>query len=75
MEVFVSQREPGDAVTLTRKLKALGLRGRDAAYLASLQLPSGEDRGAIDHYLAEFRYMVAEDRRSEAAKLIGLREW
>ena len=75
MEVFVSQREPRDALTLTRKLKALGLRGRDAAYLASLQLPSNEDRGAVDHYLAEFRYMVAEENRPEAARLIGLREW
>ena len=75
MEVFVSQREPRDALTLTRKLKALGLRGRDAAYLASLQLPSKEDRGAVDHYLAEFRYMVAEESRPEAARLIGLREW
>ena len=35
VEVFVSQREPEKAVSLTDALKALGLRGRDAAYLAS----------------------------------------
>jgi hypothetical protein len=75
MEVFVSDREPDKAVTLTAKLKALGLRGRDAAYLASAAVPAAEDQNAIDHYLAEFRYMVAEDRRPEAARLIGLSEY
>jgi hypothetical protein len=75
MEVFVSQREPERAVTLTEALKALGLRGRDAAYLASAALPPAEDRGAHDHYIAEFRYMVSEDRRPEAARLIGLRDY
>lgn len=75
MEVFVSQREPEKAVTLTKALKALGLRGRDAAYLASAALPPPEDRGAIDNYLAEFRYMVSEECRPEAARLIGLGEY
>jgi hypothetical protein len=75
VEVFVSQREPETALSLTAKLKALGLRGRDAAYLASAALPTAEDRGAVDHYIAEFRYMVSEERRAEAARLIGLREF
>jgi hypothetical protein len=75
MEVFVSQREPEKALSLTKALKALGLRGRDAAYLASAALPSENDQKALDHYLVEFRYMVAEERRPEAARLIGLGEY
>ena len=75
VEVFASQREPEKAVSLTDALKALGLRGRDAAYLASTLVPPPEDRGAVDHYLAEFRYMVREESRPEAARLIGLREY
>lgn len=75
MEVFVSQREPEKAVSLTEQLKALGLRGRDAAYLASAALPPADDRGATDHYLAEFRYMVREENRPEAARLIGLGQY
>ena len=72
MEVFVSQREPEKAINLTEQLKALGLRGRDAAYLASIALPPLEDHGAVNQYLAEFRYMVSEESRPEAARLIGL---
>jgi hypothetical protein len=75
VEVFVSQREPEKALSLTEQLKALGLRGRDAAYLASAALPGPDDQKALDHYLAEFRYMVTEDRRPEAARLIGLGEY
>ena len=75
MEVFVSHNEPEKAVNLTAKLKALGLRGRDAAYLASAAVPAPEDRNAVDHYLAEFRYMVTEERRPEVARLIGLSEY
>jgi hypothetical protein len=75
VEVFVSQREPEKAVTLTQALKALGLRGRDAAYLASAALPGADDQKARDHYLAEFRYMVSEHSRAEAARLIGLSEY
>ena len=75
MEVFVSQRDPEKAVSLTDQLKALGLRGRDAAYLASTSVHAHEDRGAVDHFLAEFRYMVREESRPEAARLIGLEEY
>jgi hypothetical protein len=75
MEVFVSEQEPDKAVSLTKALKALGLRGRDAAYLASAALPPAEDRRAVEHYLAEFRYMVNEESRPEAARLIGLGDY
>jgi hypothetical protein len=75
MEVFVSQREPEKAVSLTEQLKALGLRGRDAAYLASAALPGPDDQKALDHYRTEFRYMVTEECRPEAARLIGLGEY
>ncbi|MDB5671353.1 MAG: hypothetical protein JWO25_2312 [Alphaproteobacteria bacterium] len=75
MEVFVSQRDPEKAVSLTESLKALGLRGRDAAYLASAAVPGAGDRNALDHYLTEFRYMVSPERRPAAAELIGLGEY
>lgn len=74
MEVFVPSREDPDALALVERLKALGLAGRDAAYLACVA-PPADDPSAHANYLAEFRFMVPADRRAEAAQLIGLGDY
>jgi len=75
MEVFVAQRRTEDAVLLVERLKQLGLRGRDAGYLASTLPPGGEDQAVFDNFIAEFRLMVAPEARAEAARLIDLQSW
>ena len=75
MEVFVAQRRAQDAVELVERLKQLGLRGRDAGYLASTLPPGGEDVAVVENFIAEFKLMVAPEARDEAARLIDLRNW
>jgi hypothetical protein len=75
MEVFVPSRDDPDALALVDRLKALGLAGRDAAYLACVAPPSPDDHSAHANYLAEFRFMVRPERRAEAARLIGLGDY
>jgi hypothetical protein len=74
MEVFVPSRDDPDALALVDRLKALGLAGRDAAYLACVA-PPADDPSARANYLAEFRYMVRPEQRDEAARLIGLSDY
>ncbi|TFI56892.1 hypothetical protein E2493_17975 [Sphingomonas parva] len=75
MEVFVASRESPDVLALVERLKALGLSGRDAAYLASVDLPATADPQVRANFLSEFRFMVGAERRAEAARLVGLEEW
>jgi hypothetical protein len=75
MEIFSPDREGAEAVRLTKKLKRLGIGGRDAAYLASVDPTRTVDDCVRANYRKEFRFMVARDQRAEAARLIGLAEW
>ena len=75
MEVFVPNRDDPEALALIARLKALGLAGRDAAYLACVAPPSGADPSARANYLSEFRFMVRPEQREEAARLVGLESW
>jgi len=74
MEFFEGARAPDDALPLVAALKRLGLSGRDAAYLASIDLEAG-DAELRKNYREEFRYMVGTQARPEAARLIGLSDW
>jgi hypothetical protein len=75
MEVFVPSRDEGEVAELMVRLRALGLRGRDAAYLASVLPPSPLDPQADENFRCEFRFMVAPEQREEAARLVGLAHW
>jgi hypothetical protein len=75
MEVFTPDRNGPEALALVARLKQLGIRGRDAAYLASVEFHRTTDECVRENYLAEFRFMVAPDRREEAARLIQLESW
>jgi hypothetical protein len=75
LEVFVASREGPEVITLIGELKALGLSGRDAAYLASIDLPASADPQVRANFVSEFRFMVGEDCRAQAARLVGLDEW
>lgn len=74
MECFQGTRSPNEVLPIVAALKRMGLSGRDAAYLASIDLQA-EDAALRDAYRQEFRYMVAAEERAEAARLIGLSEW
>ncbi len=73
MEVFVAAREREEVLALVEQLNRLEIYGRDAAYLASVQLPCEADQPAQASFLNEFRYMVPPAARDAAAKLIGLK--
>lgn len=75
MEVFVAARAPGEAVSLMKRLRKLGMSGRDAAYLASIDPPEAFDPAARANFVAEFEFMVPPAQRSEAARLVGLEGW
>jgi hypothetical protein len=75
MEVFVAGREGPEVLALVDRLKALGLSGRDAAYLASVDMPVSADPQVRANFASEFRFMVAAGQRAEAARLVGLDEW
>jgi hypothetical protein len=75
MELFVAGREGPEVLALVEQLKSLGLSGRDAAYLASVDLPASADPQVRANFVSEFRFMVGAERRVEAARLVGLEEW
>jgi hypothetical protein len=72
MEVFVGDRSPVEAAPLVAKLKALGLRGRDAAYLASAAPPSPEAGPEQARWWDELAFMVPAAKRSAVCALLGL---
>ncbi len=74
METFVPDREPADAMRLMSCLAAIGLAGRDAAYLASVAPPVEPGSPEMVRYLREFEFMVDHAARAAAAALIGLSE-
>jgi hypothetical protein len=74
MDVIQGIRVPGEALPLVAALKRLGIGGRDAAYLASIDFEAA-DAELRKNYRMEFRYMVGVDERAEAARLIGLSDW
>jgi hypothetical protein len=75
MEIFVPDREDGEVMALMRRLHHLGIRGRDAAYLAGLTPPTELGSPERNNYLKDFQRMVAAESRASAAALIGLGFW
>lgn len=75
MEVFTPHRDTGAVFNLIAGLTALGIRGRDASYLASVEPYGSDDPCVRANYVTEFRFMVAPEKRAAAATLVGLREW
>jgi hypothetical protein len=75
MEVFVPDHEAGRVLVLMRHLEGLGIQGRDAAYLASVDPQRSQDPVDRARYLDEFRYMVQPGQRAAAARLVGLGDY
>ena len=75
MEMFVPDRDTTAVFALIGQLAALGISGRDASYLASVEPYASADPVVRANYLAEFRFMVAPDKRAAAARLVGLKQW
>ena len=75
MEIFVPDRDTDAVFALIAQLGELGIGGRDASYLASVEPYASADPQVRANYLAEFRFMVTPDRRAAAAGLVGLKEW
>ena len=74
MEVFLPDRDPLEVLALITRLRALGVQGRDASFLASVRPAASWDDSVRANYLKEFRYMVGPDRRCAVAELLGLDE-
>ena len=72
MDMFVPDHETGKIMELMRGLEALGIKGRDAAYLACVDSNRSHDPVDRSRYLDEFRFMVHPDQRAAAAVLVGL---
>lgn len=72
MELFEPQRNPGEAAALAAKLKALGLRGRDASYLASILAPPPEAVPERRRYFEELAFMVPRAAHPAVRALLGL---
>ena len=72
MEVFEAARGPAEAAALAGRLKALGLRGRDAAYLASIAPPPAKAGPERARYWQELEFMVAAPLRDAACALLGI---
>jgi hypothetical protein len=72
VELFISDRQPEQAVNLMAKLRALGIEGRDAAYLATVLPPREPGTPEMARYLSEFELMVGPAERQSAAELVGL---
>jgi len=70
MEIFVGNRSPAEAAALVPALKALALRGRDAAYLASVAPPAeaGPERA---RWWDELAFMVPAPKRDAVCALLG----
>ncbi|MBV9930090.1 MAG: hypothetical protein JO013_04005 [Alphaproteobacteria bacterium] len=72
MEVFVGDRGAAEATALVARLKALGLRGRDAAYLASAA-PPAEAGPEQARYWKELAFMVPAAKRPAVCAVLGIR--
>ena len=75
MEVFIPDHEVAKTMATMQSLVALGMQGRDAAYLASVDPHRTQDPVDRARYLEEFRFMVQPSQRLAAARLVGLGEW
>lgn len=75
MEVFTPERESEAIFSLIGQLGALGVRGRDASYLASIAPDATSDPQLRDRYRAEFRYIVPPASQAAAALLLGMPDW
>lgn len=75
MEMFVPDREPGAILELIDRLKAFGLRGRDAAFLASVAPCPSWDEQTQAAYLRDFRFIVPEPQRAAVAEMLQLEAW
>ena len=75
MEVFIPDRETDKVFVLIAKPSELGICGRDAAYLASVEPYGSADPCIRANYQVEFRYMVTPEKRAAVASLVGLRDW
>ena len=72
MEIFVPDRTPHETMALMERLRGLGIRGRDAAYLASVKPPEQPGSPEMRAYLRDFELMVDEKARASAAEAIGI---
>lgn len=75
MECFTPNRDSAAVFDLITRLSQIGIVGRDASYLASVEPYGSSDPIVRANYLAEFRFMVAPDKRAAAAGLVGLTDW
>lgn len=72
MELFVPERCSEEILLIMSDLRDLGVGGRDAAYLASINPPEVEGTPEMAMYLKEFKLMVHRSARSRAADLLGI---
>lgn len=75
MDVFLPDREPDAILELIDRLKAFGLRGRDAAFLASVAPCKSWDEQAHAAYVRDFRFIVPEPHRAAVAEMLQLEAW
>jgi hypothetical protein len=73
MEIFVPDRQPEETMALMARLHAIGIGGRDAAYLASVEPPQEPGTPEMADYVKGFELMVTAAARRPAAALLGLR--
>ncbi len=67
-------REPDEAMRMMSRLAAIGISGRDAAYLATVAPPAEAGSPEMIRYLREFEFMVDHPARAAAAAVIGFAE-
>ncbi len=72
VEIFVPDREPHETMALVAQLRSIGIRGRHAAYLASVAPPREPGTPEMTMYLKEFDLMVDSAARPAAAEIIGI---
>ena len=72
VDIFIPGRTPEDVLALMARLAAIGVGGRDAAYLASVVPPEDESTPEMTRFLSDFEFMVHPSARRGAAALIGL---
>ena len=72
MEIFVPDRQPQEAIELMGRLVAIGIKGRHAAYLATVAPPQEPGSPEMASYLRDFEFMVQAPARPSAAALIGI---
>ncbi len=72
MEIFVPERPADETIVLMHRLLAIGIGGRNAAYLASVKPPEQPGTPEAHMYLREFELMVGAGARAAAAALVGI---